>query len=404
MVKVAVLGYGTVGSGVVEVLKTNAELIKERVGEAVEVAYVLDKKEFPGDPIEKIVTHDLDEIMNDEEVKIVVEVMGGVEPAFTFVKRALEAGKHVTTSNKALVAKHGAELLKIAKENKVNFLFEASVGGGIPILRALHESLTGDRIDKIVGILNGTTNYMMTKMFYEGADYDAVLKEAQDNGFAERNPEADVEGYDACRKIAILASIISGKRAEFEEIHCEGITKITVDDMKYAKELGMSIKLLATCKREGEDKFSAIVCPCLLNKTHPLFNVDGVFNSVFVQGNMLGDSMFYGSGAGKLPTASAVVGDIVELAKNLDKDLGFWWNADKLELTDKGEVAHRFFVRVKDTDKSKVAADFANAKIVEVEGLADEFGFVTEKMEEKVYDEKIKAYEGKVVGMIRVEE
>ena len=404
MVKVAVLGYGTVGSGVVEVLKTNAELIKERVGEAVEVAYVLDKKEFPGDPIEKIVTHDLDEIMNDEEVKIVVEVMGGVEPAFTFVKRALEAGKHVTTSNKALVAKHGAELLKIAKENKVNFLFEASVGGGIPILRALHESLTGDRIDKIVGILNGTTNYMMTKMFYEGADYDAVLKEAQDNGFAERNPEADVEGYDACRKIAILASIISGKRAEFEEIHCEGITKITVDDMKYAKELGMSIKLLATCKREGEDKFSAIVCPCLLNKTHPLFNVDGVFNSVFVQGNMLGDSMFYGSGAGKLPTASAVVGDIVELAKNLDKDLGFWWNADKLELTDKGEVAHRFFVRVKDTDKSKVATDFANAKIVEVEGLADEFGFVTEKMEEKVYDEKIKAYEGKVVGMIRVEE
>lgn len=404
MVKVAVLGYGTVGSGVVEVLKTNAELIKERVGEAVEVAYVLDKKEFPGDPIEKIVTHDLDEIMNDEEVKIVVEVMGGVEPAFTFVKRALEAGKHVTTSNKALVAKHGAELLKIAKENKVNFLFEASVGGGIPILRALHESLTGDRIDKIVGILNGTTNYMMTKMFYEGADYDAVLKEAQDNGFAERNPEADVEGYDACRKIAILASIISGKRAEFEEIHCEGITKITVDDMKYAKELGMAIKLLATCKREGEDKFSAIVCPCLLNKTHPLFNVDGVFNSVFVQGNMLGDSMFYGSGAGKLPTASAVVGDIVELAKNLDKDLGFWWNADKLELTDKGEVAHRFFVRVKDIDKSKVAADFANAKIVEVEGLADEFGFVTEKMEEKVYDEKIKAYEGKVIGMIRVEE
>ena len=174
--------------------------------------------------------------------------------------------------------------------------------------------------------------------------------------------------------------------------------------MKYAKELGMAIKLLATCKREGEDKFSAIVCPCLLNKTHPLFNVDGVFNSVFVQGNMLGDSMFYGSGAGKLPTASAVVGDIVELAKNLEKDLGFWWNDDKLELTDKGEVAHRFFVRVKDTDKAKVAADFSNAKIVEVEGLADEFGFVTEKMEEKVYDEKIKAYEGKVVGMIRVEE
>ena len=324
MVNVAVLGYGTVGSGVVEVIRTNQEVINQRVGETLNLKYVLDLRDFPGDPVQEIITHDFEEIVQDKEVDIVVEVMGGIEPAYTFVKRSLEAGKSVATSNKALVAKHGAELLKIAKEKNVNFLFEASVGGGIPILRPLHSSLTGDVVEEITGILNGTTNYMLTKMFYEGANYDEVLKEAQDNGYAERNPEADVEGYDACRKIAILASIISGKQVDFEDIYCEGITKITADDMKYAKEMGMTIKLLATCKREG-DKICAMVSPCLLHKSHPLFNIDGVFNSIFVHGNMLGDAMFYGSGAGKLPTASAVVGDIVEEAKNPGRNLGVMW-------------------------------------------------------------------------------
>ena len=210
MVKIAVLGYGTVGSGVVEVLRTNQKVIDERLGEELRIKYVLDLRDFPDDPVQELITHDFEDIVNDEEVRIVVEVMGGIEPAYTFVKRSLEAGKSVATSNKALVAKHGAELLRIAKEKNVNFLFEASVGGGIPILRPLHSSLTGDVIEEITGILNGTTNYMMTKMFYEGADYDEVLREAQANGFAERNPEAGVEGYDACRKIAILSSIISG--------------------------------------------------------------------------------------------------------------------------------------------------------------------------------------------------
>ena len=406
MVKIAVLGYGTVGSGVVEVLRTNQKVIDERLGEELRIKYVLDLRDFPDDPVQEFITHDFEEIISDEEVKIVVEVMGGIEPAYTFVKRSLEAGKSVATSNKALVAKHGADLLKIAKDKNVNFLFEASVGGGIPILRPLHSSLTGDVIEEITGILNGTTNYMMTKMFYEGADYDEVLKEAQDNGFAERNPEADVEGYDACRKIAILSSIISGKQVDFEDIYCEGITKITVEDMKYAKAMGMTIKLLATCKRDGE-KLNAMVAPCLLRAEHPLFAINGVFNSIFVHGNMLGDAMFYGSGAGKLPTASAVVGDIVEEARNLDRNLGVMWSSEKLALEDRRDVERRFFVRMKGSREvlqDRVASVFGMVQFVQAEGVSGEFGFVTEKMPEGSYEEKAEQFGGQILGMIRVEE
>nr|WP_076776624.1 homoserine dehydrogenase [Lachnoclostridium phocaeense] len=406
MVKIAVLGYGTVGSGVVEVLRTNQKVIDERLGEELRIKYVLDLRDFPDDPVQEFITHDFEEIVSDEEVKIVVEVMGGIEPAYTFVKRSLEAGKSVATSNKALVAKHGADLLKIAKDKNVNFLFEASVGGGIPILRPLHSSLTGDVIEEITGILNGTTNYMMTKMFYEGADYDEVLKEAQDNGFAERNPEADVEGYDACRKIAILSSIISGKQVDFEDIYCEGITKITVEDMKYAKAMGMTIKLLAICKRDGE-KLNAMVAPCLLRAEHPLFAINGVFNSIFVHGNMLGDAMFYGSGAGKLPTASAVVGDIVEEARNLDRNLGVMWSSEKLALEDRRDVERRFFVRMKGSREElqdRVASVFGMVQFVQAEGVSGEFGFVTEKMPEGSYEEKAEQFGGQILGMIRVEE
>ena len=406
MVKIAVLGYGTVGSGVVEVRRTNQKVIDERLGEELRIKYVLDLRDFPDDPVQELITHDFEDIVNDDEVKIVVEVMGGIEPAYTFVKRSLEAGKSVATSNKALVAKHGAELLRTAKEKNVNFLFEASVGGGIPILRPLHSSLTGDVIEEITGILNGTTNYMMTKMFYEGADYDEVLEEAQDNGFAERNPEADVEGYDACRKIAILSSIISGKQVDFEDIYCEGITKITAEDMKYAKAMGMTIKLLATCKRDG-GKLNAMVAPCLLRAEHPLFSVNGVFNSIFVHGNMLGDAMFYGSGAGKLPTASAVVGDIVEEARNLDRNLGVMWSSEKLTLEDRRDVERRFFVRVKgdrEELQEQVAAVFGMVQFVQAEGLSGEFGFVTEEMPEGSYEEKAERFGGQILGMIRVEE
>ena len=244
MKNIAILGYGTVGSGVYKIINDNNSHISRRAGEDVKVKYVLDLRDFPGDPVEEVLVHDIDTIIEDKDVDIVVEVMGGVEPAYTFVKRALLAGKSACTSNKELVAKHGAELLQIAADNKVNFFFEASVGGGIPIIRPLIECLTVDHLEEIQGIMNGTTNYILTKMEDEGADFDTVLKDAQDLGYAERNPEADIEGYDACRKIAILSSLAYEKQVDFEDIYTEGITKITTADFDYMKKIGASIKLL----------------------------------------------------------------------------------------------------------------------------------------------------------------
>lgn len=405
MISIAVLGYGTVGSGVVEVLEKNKDVINQRAGDEISVKYVLDLRDFPGDPIQEKIVHDIDVIINDPEVQIVVEVMGGVEPAYTFVKRCLEAGKSVATSNKALVAKHGATLLSIAREREINFLFEASVGGGIPIIRALNSSLTADRIEEITGILNGTTNYMLTKMFYEGAQYDEVLKEAQDNGFAERNPGADVEGYDACRKIAILSSLISGHQVDFEDIYTEGITQITKEDMMYAKEMKMTIKLLASSKRDG-DHLHAIVAPALLGNEHPLYSVNGVFNAVFVNGNMLGDAMFYGSGAGKLPTASAVVADVVDEAKHLHRNIMTMWKNEKLELLPIEDTEKRFFVRISGDEKMRreeTEAAFGAVTFVRAEGLENEFGIITEVMTEGAYRKIAEKFEG-ILHMIRVEE
>ena len=312
MINVAILGYGTVGSGVFEVLNENKESISRRAGQELHVKYVLDLRDFPGQPVEKVLVHDYEQIVSDPEVDIVVEVMGGVEPAYTFVKKALLAGKNVCTSNKALVAKHGRELMDIAKEKSINFLFEASCGGGIPIIRVINSSLTGDEIDEVTGILNGTTNYMLYKMSTEGCEFDTVLKEAQQKGYAEADPTADVEGYDACRKIAILSSLAYERYFDFEDIYTEGITKITPEDMEYAAKLGRTIKLLGTSRRLADGTCYAMVAPFMLGQNSPLYSVNDVFNAVFVHGNMLGDAMFYGSGAGKLPTASAVVGDIVD--------------------------------------------------------------------------------------------
>lgn len=405
MVNIAVLGYGTVGSGVVEVIHTNHERINQRIGDELNVKYVLDLRDFPGDPIQKKLVHDFDVIVEDPDVQIVVEVMGGIEPAYTFVKRSLQAGKSVATSNKALVAKHGAELLSIARDKNINFLFEASVGGGIPIIRPLNSSLTADEIEEITGILNGTTNYMLSKMFYEGADYAEVLKEAQDKGYAERNPEADVEGYDACRKIAILSSLISGQQVDFEDIYTEGITNITKEDMMYAKEMGMTIKLLASSKRDN-DHLHAIVAPALLHKEHPLYNVNDVFNAIFVHGNVLGDAMFYGSGAGKLPTASAVVADVVDEAKHLNRNIMTMWKNEKLELLPLDNTSKKFFVRIKgdaEAMKAHLESTFGPVSIVKVDGLNDEFGFVTEEMTEGSYKEKSAEFPG-IIHMIRIEE
>lgn len=402
MISVAVLGYGTVGSGVVEVFRLNQKKIDRCAGDQVRLKYVLDLRDFPEDPVQELIVHDFEKIISDESVDIVVEVMGGLEPAYTYVKRSLEAGKNVVTSNKALVAAHGAELLKIAKEHNVNYLFEASVGGGIPIIRPLVSSLTADEIEEITGILNGTTNYMMTKMFYEGADYDEVLKEAQDNGFAERNPEADVEGMDACRKIAILSSIVSGKQVDFRDIYTEGITKITVQDMHYAKQMNSVIKLLATMKRDGE-KIEAVVAPFILPAEHPLASVNGVFNAIFVHGNALGDAMFYGSGAGKMPTASAVTADIVETAKYRNQTICEYWSGEHLELESRLDVKRKFFVRMagnREAYEERIESAFGAVEFVEAKGCEGEFGFITDVMKEGEYEDAAARFDN-VIHMIR---
>lgn len=404
MIQIAVMGYGTVGSGVVEVLSTNQASIDKRVGEEVRVKYVLDLRDFPGDPVESVLVHDFETIVNDPEVKVVVEVMGGVEPAYTFTKRCLLAGKSVCTSNKALVAAHGAELLQIAKDKNLNYLFEASVGGGIPIIRPLQTCLTADEIVEISGILNGTTNYILTNMTYGGANFDDALKDAQEKGYAERNPEADVEGHDACRKIAILTSLVSGQRVDFEDIYTEGITKVTAEDIKYADKLGRVIKLLAMSKKEADGKYYAMVAPFLIDAANPLYSVNGVFNAIFVEGNMLGDSMFYGSGAGKLPTASAVAADVVDACKNLNENLGFYWSDEKLVLGDTRDDKRRFLVRVKgdaQADKAAMEALFGPVEVVDAD-LAGEFGFVTVSLSEAEYAERA-AKSDKILNRIRVE-
>jgi homoserine dehydrogenase len=403
MINVSVLGYGTVGSGVVEVLHTNSESIAKKVGDTLNVKHILDLRDFPGDPFEEKIVHDFDEIVKDDEVKIVVETMGGVKPAYDFVKACLEAGKNVCTSNKELVAKHGAELLAIAKEKSVNFFFEASVGGGIPIIRPLNECVTGDVIEEISGILNGTTNYILSKMSSGGSDFDTVLKDAQDKGYAERNPEADVEGYDACRKIAILTSLAYGKQVDYEDIYTEGITKITDVDIKYAKALGASIKIFGSSKNV-DGKVYAKVAPVMINAAHPLYMVNDVFNGIFVKGNMVGDLMFYGSGAGKLPTASAVVGDVVAAAKNLETNVPVIWEKDKLEIADIKDASQRFFVRLsgdKAANENKVAEAFGTVQVVDA-GIADEYAFITEEVKEGEFAKKAEEL-GNVVSRIRVD-
>lgn len=398
VMKAAVMGYGTIGSGVVEVLEVNRESIRKRVGEEIEVKYILDIRDFTGSPIQdKIVDH-YKIIADDPEIKIVVETMGGVEPAYTFVRAMLESGKHVTTSNKALVAVKGAELIELAKEKNVNFMFEASVGGGIPIIRPLLSCLTADVIEEITGIVNGTTNYMMTKMSQEGLAFDEVLKDAQKKGFAEKDPTADIEGYDACRKIAILTSIVSGQQVDYEDIPTEGITNISAQDMKYANQMGRAVKLLAVSKKT-DSGYAVRVAPYLLEPSHPLYAVNDVFNAIFVHGNVLGDAMFYGSGAGKLPTASAVVADMVEIAKNIERNIPVEWKAEKLILADSRKLKNRYFVRTTD-QKEAIEAAFGRVEYVKVDGLPEEIGFFTEEMAEEIYEEKAKQL-SEILQMIR---
>ena len=404
MINVAVLGYGTVGSGLVEVINTNHESINKRAGQEINVKYVLDLRDFPGDPVEKILVHDYEQIVNDPEVDIVVEVMGGVEPAYTFVKKALLAGKNVCTSNKALVADKGRELMDIAREKSINFLFEASCGGGIPIIRVINSSLTGDEIDEVTGILNGTTNYMLYKMSTEGCEFDTVLKEAQQKGYAEADPTADVEGYDACRKIAILSSLAYSEYFDYKDIYTEGITKITPEDMEYAAKLGRTIKLLGTSRRNADGTCYAMVAPFLIGRDSPLYSVNDVFNAVFVHGNMLGDAMFYGSGAGKLPTASAVVGDIVDAAKHLHTNIFTNWNSTPAKLRPLDQVSGRFFVRVKKEVAEEAKEVFENAEMICLDQLPEECAFITTDMTQGEFCAKAEKLGDKVLAKIRVKD
>ena len=398
--KIAVLGYGTIGSGVVEVLNINAGKIARRSGEKVEVKYVLDLREFPGDPVQDILVHDYSVIAEDDEIGVIVETMGGTKPAYDFVKTALLSGKSVCTSNKELVAAHGAELIQIAKEKNVNFFFEASVGGGIPIIRPINQCITADEIQEINGILNGTTNFILTKMAEDGADFGDVLKEAQELGYAEKDPTADVEGYDACRKIAILTSLAYGKQVDYEDIYTEGITKITAADFKYAEKMNAAIKIFGTSKKIG-DRVYAMVAPQVVGHDHPLYSVNGVFNAISVTGNMLGDVMFYGAGAGKLPTASAVVADVVAAVKHQGEHVPITWSSDKLDITPLDEMENRFFVRVGGDEREKAAGVFGEVQMIDA-GIAGECGFVTPVMKEKEFSEKVKALDT-LITRIRVQ-
>lgn len=400
MAKVAIMGYGTVGSGVYDIIKTNSDkLSRSANGESVDIKYILDIRDFDDHPEKELFTKEFNDILNDDEVSVVAEVMGGLHPAYEFTKSLLEAGKSVVTSNKELVATYGTELLEIARGKNVNYFFEASVGGGIPIIRPLVSSITSDAVTEITGILNGTTNYMLTKMSEDGLDYDAVLEDAQERGYAERNPAADVEGHDARRKIAILSSLAFGRYVDYEDVYTEGITKITSADFAYAKVLGSRIKLFGTSKKKEDGSISAMVCPVMITNEHPLFAVNDVMNAILVRGECMGDLMFYGAGAGKLPTASAVVADVVNAARNPKITEIAPYELGKMTVSDHLKSTHSYFVRVKGTDANAVAESFKAKQIVDA-GIADEFGLITAEWAENEFDALCENYP--VVSVIRL--
>ena len=401
MIQMAVLGFGTVGSGVVELIDLNQEVIRKTIPEGINVKHILDLREFPDSPYCSRVTHDYEEILRDPEIKIICETMGGKEPAHTFTKKALERGISVCTSNKELVAAYGPELLQTAAANHCSYLFEASVGGGIPIIRPLCECLTQEEITSVYGILNGTTNYIMTRMEKAGLGFEDALKEAQQNGYAERNPEADVEGHDACRKISILSSIVCGRKVRYEDIPCEGISGITREDFGYARKMGMAIKLLGVMKK-NEGKLYVRTAPYMVRETHPLHGVQDVFNAVFVHGNMVDDLMFYGRGAGKFPTASAVVSDVLECAKTPGITVGCSWSAEPAALSDPEQESYQYFVRADISRKDLIEAVFGDVEYVSSDmHTAGETAFVTGQMTGQEWQARHDRF-GDVIQKIRI--
>ncbi len=408
---IAVMGYGTVGSGVVEVLHKNHDsIVSKSTQKDLELKYILDLREFPGDANEDKFVKDFNIILNDDSVKIVVETMGGLHPAFEFVSSLLKAGKSVVTSNKELVAQKGYELLTLADENNVNFLFEASVGGGIPIIRPISQCLAANEIDEIAGILNGTTNFILTMMIEQNMSFEEALKLAQDNGYAEKDPTADVEGIDACRKICILASLCFGKHVYPDSVHTEGISKITLEDVAYVNDFGGVIKLLGKARRENGGKISAMVCPCIVKNHSQLASVSDVFNAILVRGDAIGDVVFYGRGAGKLPTASAVVADVIDCAKHEKRKKLFGWGApEENYVIDYRTLETALYIRAKVTGNKddvlkKIGETFGKVKYLTRNGAPeDEIAFVTDKGIEKVLTDKLAKTEGiDVLSTIRV--
>lgn len=379
MVKIAIIGFGVVGSGVYEVLRKNAADISANATTEIDIKYILDIRDFSSHSESHLFVSDVNTIVNDDEVEIVVETMGGLEPANSFTRLCLEKGKSVVTSNKELVATYGDELFELAQKNGCKYLYEASVGGGIPIIRPLSKCLAANRIDKIAGILNGTTNYILTRMFSDNASFESALKEAQEKGYAEKDPTADVEGFDTGKKICILSSMINGEKIDHRDVHTEGITKITARDTEYASKFNSVIKLIGLCERSG-DKYSVVVAPMLVNSESPLYGVDDVFNGIMVSGNMLGDALFYGRGAGKLPTASAVVADVIDIAKNKnDKFIAPWTASNKNVLVPYEEIKTSMYVRIESDDVAK-AIEYIEKSFkgdIKCEITCGEFSFIT---------------------------
>ena len=402
MISVAIMGHGTVGSGVAEILTTHKQKLFKAVGEELYVKHILDLREFPDSPLADRFTKNFEDIVNDIEVRVVVEVMGGTNPAYDFVKRCLQAGKSVVTSNKELVAKHGAELLAVAKENNANFLFEASVGGGIPIIRPLSQCLVANEVYEIAGILNGTTNFIFGKMINYNMDFSDALKLAQDLGYAERNPEADIEGHDACRKICILASLAFGKHIYPDNVYTKGISEITLDDVKYADSLNYVIKLIGDVKKTEDGKLDILVAPMLLSKDCILSDINDVFNGILVKGDCTGDVMFYGKGAGKLPTASAVVADVVDCAKHLKaRKRIFWTDSDGSQVASYKDSKTAMYIRV--AGKGEMAQSlFPDSEIMKADGntvlMTQEYKFG--EIEEKIA--KLNENGEKVLSAIRI--
>lgn len=401
MASIAIMGFGTVGSGVYEIVKNNSAILKQNAnGEEIKIKRILDIRDFSEHEDAELFTKDFSDILNDPEITVVVEVMGGLHPAYEFTKELLENGKSVVTSNKELVATYGTELLSLACDKNENYLFEASVGGGIPVIRPIHQCLTANRVERIAGILNGTTNYILNEMIEKGKSFEDALSDAQSKGYAEKNPAADIEGHDACRKIAILASLASRKFVDYRNIVTEGIVDITLEDVKYAESCGRVIKLIGYAEFDENDRLFSIVCPMLVDKSSPLACVNGVYNAVMITGDSVGDVMFYGKGAGKLPTASAVVADVIDAVKHIERSKKIAWSdvgSDFMVCED--EKSFEFFIRTKSSlESAKSVFDIKEALDI---GINGETAFITGKMSGKEAKEKIKQLP-EVISCIRV--